>query len=363
MQIMETVFRDRVVMVTGAAGSVGQELVRQLIPLGPAEIRMMDNNESELFLLSERYRPQNNVTAFLGDVRDHQKVAAVAHGSDIILHCAAYKHVFFSEYNPFEAVQTNILGVKNVIEAAIGIGTGLVIFTSSDKAVNPTSVMGTSKLMGERLITAANAVRHNPGQRFSSVRFGNVIGSRGSVFQVFTEQIKQGGPVTVTDPGMTRFIMPLARAAQLVLQGAVLARGGEVMVTKMQVISIMDLAQVMIELLAPYSGHDPNSINIKLIGAKPGEKMYEELISLEELGRCLELAEMFVILPAFRSIYHDIDYTYAAATGQPLAHPYNSSQELAMSKAEIKAFLCNHRLLPEDLTPSVADTRMGACVS
>ena len=363
MQIMETVFRDQVVMVTGAAGSVGQELVRQLIPLGPAEIRLMDNNESELFLLSERYRPQNNVTVFLGDVRDHQKVAAVAHGSDIILHCAAFKHVFFSEYNPFEAVQTNILGVRNVIEAAIGNGTGLVIFTSSDKAVNPTSVMGTSKLMGERLITAANTVRHNPGQRFSSVRFGNVVGSRGSVFQIFAEQIKQGRPVTVTDPGMTRFIMPLARAAQLVLQGAVLARGGEVMVTKMQVISIMDLAQVMIELLAPHYGHDPNSINIQLIGAKPGEKMYEELISSEELGRCLELKEMFVVLPAFRSIYHDIDYTYAGATGQPLAHPYNSSQVPTMSKAEIKAFLCSHRLLPENFSPAVADVRIAACES
>ena len=363
MQIMEAVFRDQVVMVTGAAGSVGQELVHQLIPLGPAEIRLMDNNESELFLLSERFRSQNNVTAFLGDVRDHQKVAAVAHGSDIILHCAAFKHVLFSEYNPFEAVQTNILGVKSVIEAAIGNGTELVIFTSSDKAVNPTSVMGTSKLMGERLITAANAVRHNPGQRFSSVRFGNVVGSRGSVFQIFAEQIKQGGPVTVTDPGMTRFIMPLARAAQLVLQGAVLARGGEVMVTKMQAISILDLAQVMIELLAPYYAHDPNSVNIKLIGAKPGEKMYEELISFEEMGRCLELEEMFVVLPAYRSIYHDIDYTYAGAAGHPLAHPYNSSQELAMSKVEIKAFLCNHRLLPEDLSPSVADMRRAACVS
>ncbi len=363
MPVMETVFRDRVVMVTGAAGSVGQELLRQLIPLVPAEIRLMDNNESELVLLSERYRSQNNVTAFLGDVRDPQKVAAVAHGSDLILHCAAFKHVFFSEYHPFEAVQTNILGVKNVIEAAIGNGTRLVIFTSSDKAVNPTSVMGTSKLMGERLITAANAVRHNPGQRFSSVRFGNVVGSRGSVFQVFGEQIKQGGPVTVTDPGMTRFIMPLARAAQLVLEGTVLARGGEVMVTKMQVISIMDLAQVMIELLAPYYGHDPNSINIKLIGAKPGEKMYEELISSEELGRCLEIEEMFVVLPAYRSIYHGIDYTYAGATGQPLAHPYNSSQQVAMSKVEIKTFLCNHRLLPEDLTPSVADMRMASCGS
>jgi FlaA1/EpsC-like NDP-sugar epimerase len=356
---MENFFRNQVVLVIGAAGSVGQELVRLLIPLGPAEIRLLDNNESELFFMGERLGSLNNITAYLGDVRDPQKVAAVARGSDIVLHCAAFKHVFFSEYNPFEAVQTNILGVKNVIEAAISNGTQKVLFTSSDKAINPTSVMGTSKLMGERLMTAANAVKHNARQLFSSVRFGNIVGSRGSVFQVFMTQIRQGGPVTVTDCGMTRFIMSLERAGQLVLQGAVLARGGEVMVTKMQVISIMDLAQAMIELLAPYYGHNPDSIDIKIIGAKPGEKMYEELISSEEMKRSLEIEDMFVVLPAFRSIYHSIDYTYPGATGRPLANPYNSSQIVAMSKEEIKSFLFNNRLLPEDFFPSAPGMRMA----
>jgi FlaA1/EpsC-like NDP-sugar epimerase len=339
-------FRNQIVMVTGAAGSVGRELVRQLIPLGPAEIRLLDNNESELFLMGESYRAHGNITAFLGDVRDPQKVAAVARGSDIILHCAAFKHVFFSEYNPFEAVQTNILGVKNVIEAAIGNGVNLVVFTSSDKAVNPTSVMGTSKLMGERLITAANVVSRNHRQRFSSVRFGNVIGSRGSVFQVFRQQIRQGGPVTVTDPNMTRFIMSLERAAQLVLEGAILARGGEVLVTKMEAIAIPDLAQAMIELLAPPYGHEPASIPVEIIGPKPGEKMYEELISSEEMGRCLELPEMFVVLPAFRAIYRDLDFTYAGATGRPVNQPYNSSHETPMSLERLKKLLVEQKLLP-----------------
>ncbi len=167
----------------------------------------------------------------------------------------------------------------------------------------------------------------------------------------------------MTDPGMTRFIMSLERAAQLVLQGALLAKGGEVMVTKMRVISIMDLAEVMIELLAPYYGYDPSAIAIKLIGAKPGEKMYEELISLEEMGRCVELADMYVVLPAYRSIYHDIDYTYSGATGRPLTKPYNSSQEAPMSKAEIKEFLFNHHLLPDDLAVVKTETRIPACAS
>lgn len=360
---MEEYFRDQIILITGAAGSVGQELIRQLLPLQPAELRLLDNNESELFLLSERYRSYPNVNAYLGDVRDAQKMAAVVRGTDVILHCAAYKHVFFAEYNPFEAVQTNIIGVKNIIEAAIGNGNKTVIFTSSDKAVNPTSVMGTSKLMGERMITAANAVRRRPGQRFFSVRFGNVVGSRGSVYQVFTDQIRKGEPVTVTDPGMTRFIMSMDRAARLVLESVALARGGEVMVTKMRAIAIMDLAQVMIELLAPYYGHDPEAIPIKIIGVKPGEKMYEELISYEEMGRCVELADMFVVLPAFRSIYHDIDYTYPAATGRPLAHPYNSSQEQPMSQEEIKAFLFASGLLPENLQPALVSLRRQACES
>ena len=361
--MIQSWFRDQVIVITGGAGSVGQELVRQLIPSGPAEIRILDNNESELFLMSEKYRSHNNVTSYLGDVRDAQKINTVVRGCDIILHCAAYKHVYFSEYNPFEAVQTNIIGGKNVIEAAIGSGTKLLIFTSSDKAVNPTSVMGTSKLMSERLISAANVVRHDQRQRFSSVRFGNVIGSRGSVFHVFSEQIRKGGPVTVTDPNMTRFIMSLERAGQLVLHGAAIARGGEVMVTKMQVINIMDLAQAMIEFIAPQYGHDPANIEIRIIGVKAGEKMYEELISQEEMGRSLELKEMFIILPAFRAIYHEIDYAYAEATGQRVTQPYNSAQEPPMSKAEIKEFLVKNKLFPIGGSLDSGSESQEPCVS
>jgi FlaA1/EpsC-like NDP-sugar epimerase len=358
---LDNIFRDQVILVTGAAGSVGQELVRQLLPLLPAELRLLDNNESELFLMNERYRDQWNFTAYFGDVRDAQKVSAVARGADMIFHCAALKHVFLSEYNPFDAVQTNILGLQNIIQAAIAHEVKRVIFTSSDKAVNPTNVMGTSKLMGERLITAANVVNNNKRQCFSNVRFGNVLGSRGSVLPIFLEQIAAGGPVTVTDPGMTRFIMSLERAAQLVLEAAVLARGGEVLVTKMKVIAIMDLAKVMIELLAPYYGHNPAAIDIKIIGAKPGEKMYEELMSAEEVGRSLELEEMFVVVPAFRAIYRNIDYAYPGSLGARVDRPYNSSQEPTMSPGEIKAFLISYRLLPAEVLAAEDQVKETAC--
>ncbi len=360
---MDNIFRDQIIVITGAAGSIGQELVRQLLPFLPGEIRALDNNESELFLMSERYRNQANFTAYLGDVRDVHKISAVARGAEMVFHCAALKHVYLSEYNPFDAVQTNILGVQNIIQASIANEVKRVIFTSSDKAVNPTNVMGTSKLMGERLFSAANVVNHDKNQRFSSVRFGNVLGSRGSVLPIFTEQIQKGGPVTVTDPGMTRFIMSLQRAAQLVLEGAILARGGEVMITKMHVISIMDLAQVLIELLAPCFGHDPATIGIELIGAKPGEKMYEELMSAEEVGRSLELAEMFVVVPAFRAIYRNIDYTYPGASSKRVDRPYNSSQEEILAKEELKTFLINNHLLPPGLCLAEEGHRLAICES
>lgn len=347
---MNQYFLNKVILVTGAAGSVGQELVRQLLLHQPAEIRILDNNESELFLLGEHYRSQTNLTAYFGDIRDPQKISGVAGGVDMIFHCAALKHVYLSEYNPFEAVQTNIIGVKNIIQAAISNRVKQIIFTSSDKAVNPTNVMGTTKLMGERLITAANVVNRNKEQRFSSVRFGNVIGSRGSVVPIFIEQIKMGGPVTVTDSNMTRFIMSLERAANLVMEGAILARGGEVMVTKMRAIAILDLAKVMIEVIAPYYGHDPETLDIEIIGVKPGEKMYEELMSQEEVQRCLELEDVFVLLPAFRAIYGEIDFTYPGQTDKRVEKPYTSSQEPPMSKYEIKSFLLDNQLLPFNLS-------------
>ncbi|MBI4644109.1 MAG: polysaccharide biosynthesis protein, partial [Deltaproteobacteria bacterium] len=351
------------VLVTGAAGTVGQELVSQLLTFGPAEIRALDNNESALFLMNEDYRSRSDFNAYLGDIRDAPKMGSLARGVDMIFHCAAFKHVFFSEYNPFEAVRTNIIGVQNIIQAALGNGVKKVIFTSSDKAVNPTTVMGTSKLMGERLITAANVINQNARQQVSSVRFGNVMGSRGSVIPIFHDQIKKGGPVTVTDPGMTRFIMTIARAAELVLKGALLARGGEVMVTKMRVISIMDLAEVMIELLAPYYGHSPASVALEFIGAKPGEKMYEELMTPDEVPRSLELADMFVVLPAARGIYRNIDYSYPGDTGKRANRPYISSEEPAMSKKEVRDFLISSRLLPPELLPESRKMEPVPCVS
>jgi FlaA1/EpsC-like NDP-sugar epimerase len=263
-------------------------------------------------------------------------------GVDIVFHAAALKHVILCEKSPFDAVQTNIIGVKNIVNSALAHNVERVIFTSSDKAVNPTSVMGTTKLMGERLISASNSLRGNGQTIFSSTRFGNVIGSRGSVVPIFYRQIMSGGPVTLTDHQMTRFIMTIEESARLVLRAAELAKGGEVFVTKMVVINIKDLADVMIEMLAPEKKDD---IEIKEIGAKAGEKLYEELMTEEETGRAIELQEMFAVLPAFRNVYEDIDYSYDDVVSNQVDDPYVSANSTLMSNAEIRTYLEKHRIL------------------
>lgn len=325
---------------------MGRALLYRLIGLGPAEVRVLDNNETGLFMLMQELNGKGSVNCFLGDVRDPRKLASVMEGVDIVFHVAAFKHVGLSEFNPFEAVQTNILGVQNIIQKAIECGVKRVIFTSSDKAANPTNVMGTSKLMGERLITAANIVSPNPDRIFSSTRFGNVLGSRGSVVPVFAEQIAAGGPVTLTDSRMTRFIMTTEQAAELILGACRLAVGGEVFISKMHAVAIKHLARVMIDELAPAFGHDPSAMEVIEIGAKPGEKMYEELLTTDEAGRSLELADMFVTMPAFRGIYHQRDYEYPKAAPAE-GTPYTSAEAPRLGLEELRAWVIENDLLQE----------------
>ena len=350
---MNSFFADERVLVTGACGTVGRELVRQLLEeQNVEELVALYNNESELFFLEQHYQDFSNSHYFLADVRDADKLSRKMEGIDIVFHTAAFKHVILCERSPFEAVQTNIQGVNNVIDAAIASQVKRVIFTSSDKAVNPTNVMGTSKLMGERIMTAANSNQRRKGPVFASTRFGNVLGSRGSVIPIFREQIKKGGPITLTDPEMTRFIMSIREAVQLVIDSSYLSRGGEVFVTKMPVIRIKDFAEVMINELAPEYGFNHQDIDIEIIGSKPGEKMYEELMSLEETRRSWELKRYFVVKPAFSGIYHNIDYHYSDLVSKTVTNPYHSGNEKPLSKLELTAFLKRNNLLWEDTEES-----------
>ena len=345
---MENQWQGKRILVTGACGTIGKELVRQLLDKSPAEIIGLDNNESELFFSMEAYREHSNVLFTLGDVRDPDKISRMAGGIDIILHTAALKHVILCEQSPRDAVQTNIHGLQNIIDAAMVNNVERVIFTSSDKAVNPTNVMGTSKLMGERLITAANAYKRDHGPIFASTRFGNVLGSRGSVIPLFKRQIQNGGPLTLTDKNMTRFIMTLSEAVQLVMESTFIARGGEILITKMPTVRISDLAKVMIQELAPVYGYDPKDIAIKVIGQKAGEKLYEELMNEEETRRAVELEKFYVVLPAFKSVYTNINYDYLGLNGQvKVDRPYHSSLLTPMSIGELTQYVSSNHLLDE----------------
>jgi FlaA1/EpsC-like NDP-sugar epimerase len=338
------------VMITGVCGTVGRELLRQLLAAGVTQVIGVDNDESALFFLDEEHRNLPDVRFHLGDVRDRESLAHWMLDADVVLHTAAFKHVMLCEHSPSSAIATNVLGVQNVIDAAIESRVERVLFTSSDKAVNPTNVMGTSKLMGERLITAANSIQRNGGTIFASTRFGNVLGSRGSVIPIFRRQIAAGGPVTLTDPVMTRFIMTLSEAVELVTESTFMAVGGEVFVTKMPVVRIEDLARVMIEELAPRHDLDPERVEIEVIGTKPGEKMYEELMNDEEIRRSLELERYFVVKPAF-DVSAGADYVYEGMLAEGKSQPYNSAQEEPLSRSELRDYLRKGRLLEEEEAP------------
>lgn len=345
---MISVLKNKRILVTGACGTVGSELIRQLLEsdqYSPEEVIGIDNNESQLFFLDQTWLEEPRARFFVADIRDKDELCRRMSGIDIVFHTAAYKHVILCERSPDQAVQTNILGVQNVIAAATENKVERVIFTSSDKAVNPTNVMGTSKLMGERLMTAANSSKRGEGPIFASTRFGNVLGSNGSVIPIFHNQIAKGGPVTLTDREMTRFVMSIEEAVKLVIDSAEIAQGGEVFITKMPIIRIEDLAKVMIQELGPQYGYQPDLIEIQEIGTKPGEKLYEELMSDEETRRSVELEAYFSVLPAFRGIYNDINYEYSDLVGDRVDSAYASSKELSMSVKDLSTFLKGNKLI------------------
>ena len=336
------IFDKKSIFVTGSCGTIGAELVAQLLSnpkYNPKELIGIDNNESALFFQDQLYLDDSRASFFVTDIRDKDELSNRMKGADIVIHAAALKHVILCERSPEQAVQTNINGVQNVIAAASLNDVEIVIFTSSDKAVNPTNVMGTTKLMGERLMTAANSSKRENGPIFASTRFGNVLGSSGSVIPIFRNQISNGGPVTLTDKNMTRFVMSVEEAVELVLNSVMEAKGGEVFVTKMPVMKIEDLAIAMIEELAP------NEIEVTEIGSKPGEKLYEELMSDEETRRTIELDKFFSVLPAFRGIYSDIDYNYSTIVSKLVEDPYVSEQQTSLTVEEVKDFLRNNKLL------------------
>ncbi|MDH5385827.1 MAG: polysaccharide biosynthesis protein [Candidatus Aminicenantes bacterium] len=295
---LEETFRDKRILVTGGTGSIGSELVKKLLQCNPKVIRVFSNDENAQFELEQELQEYSERLRFLvGDVRDKERLKRATENIEIVFHVAALKHVPLCEYNPFEAIKTNVNGTQNLLEVAIDENVEKVITISTDKAVNPANVMGATKLLAERLTIAANYYRGLRRTVFSCVRFGNVLASRGSVVQLFEKQIKNGGPVTLTDPNMVRFVMNIDRATELVIKAAQMARGEEIFIFKMPALQIRQLAEVMIQKLAPKYGYEPKNIEIKIIGKRRGEKLYEELMAEDEAMNVYETKDMLMVLP------------------------------------------------------------------
>jgi FlaA1/EpsC-like NDP-sugar epimerase len=338
------------VIVTGGAGSVGTELVAQLLDQPVKLVRVIDNNESGVFRLQEQYSSTSRCEALFCDIRDENELNRAFSGVDICFHAAALKHVPSCEHSPFSAVQTNIIGTQQVIRAALHNRLSHVLITSSDKAVNPTNVMGTSKLMAERLFTAANALSEGSHRCvFSSSRFGNVAGSQGSVVPLFCEQIRRGQDLTLTHPKMSRFVMTLQEAARMLIESMGLTYGGEIFIPKMDVIEVQGLARVMRRLIAPLYGRTAETVRIREIGPRPGEKMWEELNTDEEVRHTYDLGRYLVVVPALRNFYGAPASVYGAGTYKSCEKIYHSANERPMSDADIERFLLRPGVLPAEI--------------
>jgi FlaA1/EpsC-like NDP-sugar epimerase len=288
--------RDRNILITGGAGSVGRILVRRLLEFDPSVIRILDQSEPALAALKAEL-DDNRCRFLVGSIRDKDRLARAIDEIDIVVHTAAMKHVDISEYNPFEAVKTNVVGLQNLIDVSIDAGVERFVFTSSDKAAHPANTMGTTKLLGEKLVTAANKHSGSHDIRLASVRFGNVINSSQSVIPVFREQIANGGPVTLTHPEMSRFFLTYDDVAELVIGALKHVVGGEIFIKKMDAIRIENLAEAMIEAFAPDCGYDPEEIEITETGARIGETFDEKILTKREVARTAENESLYAIIP------------------------------------------------------------------
>ena len=287
-------FKGKNILITGGTGSIGLGLAKQLIKYNPKEIRIFSNDENSIFEAKENLGENHIYKFMVGDVRDKDRLNLAIRNVDIVYHTAAMKHVEICEDNPFDAVKTNIVGTSNILEASIIEGIKKFVFISTDKATNPTSTLGGSKLLAERLTLGAGTYSGKGKTKFAIVRFGNVLGSRGSVFQIFQKQIRMKKPLTVTDKNMTRFIMSISDAASMILNVTKILNDGEIYILKMPSIRIEDLAKGMLHVYGLRFPDYRNTSSIKI--TKPrGERFHELLISKEEMPYCHDMGDMYKI--------------------------------------------------------------------
>ncbi|WP_084778053.1 UDP-N-acetylglucosamine 4,6-dehydratase family protein [Saccharibacillus sacchari] len=336
----QSIYKGKKILIIGGTGTIGQHLTRMLLKEDPQVLRIFSRDEHKQYEMSLSFRSERERLRFLiGDIRDSDRLNRAMESIDYVFHCAAMKHVPACEYNPFEAVQTNVLGTQNVIQNAISNKVGKVLFISTDKAISPTNTYGATKLMAEKLISATELNKGDNSTIFAAVRFGNVMGSRGSVIPLFKKQIKDIGEITVTDSDMLRYMMTPTQAVKLILKANRLASGGEVFVLKMPLVRIGDLAVVMIEELAAQSASG-TKIAIKQIGLRPGEKRFEELMTDDEVEYANETEDLYIIF----SQYGRNDISKEAPGKKCLSKPVPQMENI-ISKEEIRAWLLQEELI------------------
>jgi FlaA1/EpsC-like NDP-sugar epimerase len=288
-------FKNRKVLIIGGTGTIGKSLLQQILLDHPRVVRIFSRDEYKQYMLQNELGTRKDIRYLIGDVRDYDRVLSAMEDIDYVFHAAALKHVAACEYNPYEAVLTNIVGTHNIIKAAKVQNVRKVTFTSSDKAISPTNTYGATKLTAERIIVASEHSKGDSRTRLSIVRFGNVIGSRGSVIPFFINQIINDRKITVTNQYMSRFMMTVSQATQLTIKAMKEAKGGEIFVLKMPVILLRDLVTIITEETCKKYKIDIREIKIEEIGTRPGEKMFEELMTFDESLIAWELSDMFII--------------------------------------------------------------------
>lgn len=337
---MKTFFQGKRILVIGGTGTIGKSLVKTVLSYDPEVIRVMSIDENEQFNMTNELDEYDNLRFLYGDVREYDRLVRAMEGIDIVFHVAALKQVPLCEYNPFEAVKTNVIGTQNVIEAAIQSNVKRVVFTSTDKTICPTNTYGATKLLAERLIAAAEGFKGGNDTVFAAVRFGNVMGSRGSVIPLFIKQILQKQYITVTEPEMSRFMMTLSQATNLTLEACRRAQGGEIFVLKMPVIRLKDLAEVVIEQVSEKYNIFKHKIKVKQVGLRPGEKMYEELMTYEESKHAIDFPDMFAVPPLFD------EKKYQYVDGKPAkTKTYKSDDQEPITKEQVRQWILAENLI------------------
>lgn len=329
-------YTNKKILIIGGTGTIGNGLVKKLLEQQPEVIRIFSRDEYKQFMMEKEFGDIKKFRYLIGDVRDYERVEKAMSGIDVVFNLAAMKHVPACEYNPTEAIKTNVTGIENVVNAAINNNVDSVVFTSSDKAINPTNTYGATKLLAEKLVQAANFSKGNAKTRFTAVRFGNVMGSRGSVIPLFIKQIKEQKCITITDEKMTRFMMTLSEAVNLIMLAGEISYGGEAFVLKMPVVKLKDLAEVVIEEICEKNNLSADEINIETIGLRAGERKFEELMTEEESEFAYDIGRMYAVIPI---TYANEMAKFYESHMKAKVGSYNSTNISPIHKEEVKILL------------------------